>query len=293
MEWEDSPQEGDRHDHRLLCIPPGMGSLVQGTNHRGSMVSLGSNTPHQLSRTSGGNSSSAIIWKGQMRSEHPANYRQHLSSFLHKPPGGNSLQRSGESDQEPMDVVPREEHAHNSPTPPRVPEHHRRCRILVSDRPNRLEAEPFNISQDTKDFRPTGSGPLCDSPVYPVPSLLQLAARSICRSNRCISPSVDSHQGVCQPTLEPGKQDTHPSTEPTSHHNAGSTSLEIPTVVPYTPTHADRLSKVDINGIRNDDQQGQFPGAPSTSRMAHPQGEIQKSTAFGGSYRPHAQFLEA
>ena len=233
------------------------------------MVSSGGNTPHQLSRTSGSNSSSAVICEGQMRSEHPAKNRQHLSSGLHKPPGGNSLQRSGKSDQEPMDVVPREEHTHNSPTPPRVPEHHCRCRISVSARLDRLEAEPFNISQDTEDFWPTGSGPLYDSPVYPVPSLLQLAARSICRRNSCISPSVDSHQGVCQPTLEPGRQDTHPGTEPTSHHSAGGTSLEIPTVVPYSPTHADRLFQVDSNGIRNNDQQGQFPDAPSTSHMAH------------------------
>ena len=48
--------------------------------------------------------------------------------------GGDSFKRLDRSDEEPVDVVPGEEHTHHSPTPPRVPEHHCGCRITVTDR---------------------------------------------------------------------------------------------------------------------------------------------------------------
>lgn len=57
-----------------------------------------------------------------------------------------------------------------------------------------IEVESFDIPQDTSGLCSTRSGPLCNSPVYPVPTLLHLAAKSICRSNWCIPPSVDLHQ---------------------------------------------------------------------------------------------------
>lgn len=157
-----------------------------------------------------------------------------------------------------MNVVFRKKHTHHSSTPPRNSECHH-CRITVTDRQDRLEADSLYFSQDTEDFRPTGSGPLCNSPVCLVPTLLQLVPRSICINNRCISPSLDSHQRVCQPTLESGRQDTHPGEDPTSHHSAGGTNVqvEILTMVPYTTTHADRLSKTNNNRIRDNGQQGQ------------------------------------
>ena len=102
-----------------------------------------------------------------------------------------------------------------------------------------------------------------------MPTLLQLAARSICRNKRCISPSVDPHQGVHQPTLEPGRQDTHPDANPTSHHSTGNTNMEILAMVPYTPIHVDRLPKANNNRNRNNGEQGPLLDAPTTGRMAY------------------------
>ena len=169
-------------------------------------------------------------------------------------------------------MVPGEKHTHHSSTPPWNSEHYRRCRITVVDRQDRLEAVSLNIPQNTGNLWSAGNGPLCDLFVCPVPTLLQLAARSICRSNRCISPSVDPHQGVYQSTLESGRQNTHSCTDSTSQHSAGSTSVEIPTVIPHTSTNVGGFSQTDSSRNRNNGQQG----------------EIQRSAAFEGSYRTYA-----
>ena len=132
-----------------------------------------------------------------------------------------------------------------------------------------LETVTKYIPQDTANIWSTGSGSLCDPPVCSVPTLLQLAARSICRSNRCISPGVDPHQGVCQSTLEPGRQNTCSGTDSQSQPSAGSTSVEIPAMVPNTATHAGGLSQTDSSRNRNNGQQRQFIDAPTTSRVAH------------------------
>ena len=183
--------------------------------------------------------------------------------------GGGSLERASQSDKESVDVVPGEEHTHHSPTPPGDPEYRRRRRVTVTDRQDGLETVTKYIPQDTANIWSTGSGSLCDPPVCSVPTLLQLAARSICRSNRCISPGVDPHQGVCQSTLEPGRQNTCSGTDSQNQPSAGSTSVEIPAMVPNTATHAGGLSQTDSSRNRNNGQQRQFIDAPTTSRVAH------------------------
>jgi len=94
---------------------------------------------------------------------------------------------------------------------------------------------PLIFPRIQETFGPS-SGPDCNSSVCPVPSLLQLAARSVSRSDRCVPPSVDSHQGVCQSFMELNRQDTGSSTNSTSQHSAGSTSVEVSTMVPHAPT---------------------------------------------------------
>ena len=69
------------------------------------------------------------------------------------------------------------------------------------------DAESWTLTDCTdwkliqEDRQPDGSirsGPLCLQTGSSVPSLLQLAARSLCTGNRCPSPT---HQGFCEPTL--------------------------------------------------------------------------------------------
>jgi len=179
--------------------------------------------------------------------------------------GGDSVKRASQPDKSLVDVVSGEKHTHHSSAPPQVPEHHRRYRITIPDGQDRLEAVASVIPQNTGNFWSSESGPFCDLSVN---SVLQLAARSICRGNRCIPPGVDPHQGVCQSTLESDRQDTHSSTDTTSQHSAGSTSVEIPTMVHHTSANVGGLPQSD-NSNRNNGEQGQLRTALTTSRMAH------------------------
>ena len=70
-----------------------------------------------------------------------------------------------------------------------------------------------------------------------VPSLFQLAARSLCSSNRCIPAGLVSNQGVCKPAVEPDRSGSVQSTDGQGSHCLGGTSLEDTAMVP--PTTAD------------------------------------------------------
>ena len=168
-----------------------------------------------------------------------------------------------------MDVVPGEEYSHRSSIPPRVAEHNSRCRVPNVDGQDGLETESGHLSQDRSTLGSTGSGPICFSAIYPVPTLLQLAARSICRSNRCISPYVDSHEGVCQPTLESCGQDIISDSDTTGGCCTHSSSLEITAVVSNPAIDADRLFPVNNNRQSGDVQSGPICDAPTASRMAY------------------------
>ena len=75
---------------------------------------------------------------------------------------------------------------------------------------------------------------------------------------------------VYQLTLEPGRQDTHPGADSTSHHSTGSTSMEITAMVSYTPTSVDRLPEANNNRNRNKyGKQGRLSDAPTTGCMAY------------------------
>ena len=79
----------------------------------------------------------------------------------------------------------------------------------------------LNRLQISQPWGPTESKPFCYPPINLVPTLLQLVARSICRSNRCISPDMDAHEGVCQHTMEPGWEESIPSVDTADQHCPG------------------------------------------------------------------------
>ena len=83
----------------------------------------------------------------------------------------------------------------------------------------------------------------------PVPSLLQLAARSICRGNRCLPAGLDNGEGLCQPSMEPDTEGANKSTVSGSRLNSG---VEDTAMVP--------LSTVNISGLATPaTQAGQVP----------------------------------
>jgi len=76
-----------------------------------------------------------------------------------------------------------------------------------------------------------------------VPTLLQLAARSICTVNRCIPSDLDRYERLCQPTLEPHRKSSCTNSETTSSNSSCSSSMERTALVSSASQNANRLSQ--------------------------------------------------
>ena len=190
LEWQDASQEGSGHDHRLRCIPTGLGSMLQPPTNQGFMVNSGTHVPHQLPRVASSHTGGTNICQKQDRPVNPHKDRQHNSSSLHQSPGGNCIKGACNPDKGPMDVVSRTKHIYHSTTPSRCPEYNSRRRVSVSQGQSRLEIESSHIPKDRPHLWPTGDRSICHKINNSVPLLLQLAARSLCSVNRCISPDL-------------------------------------------------------------------------------------------------------
>jgi hypothetical protein len=201
-EWENDDAEGTKSDHRVGRIQPGLGSILPGHEHRGPLGLSGTTPAHKLSGTTNSHPGTEIICKEQNESVSIDKNRQHLSGRLYQQPGWNSIQGTSRPNQGIMDVVPGEEHPHRGTTPPRVAEPDSRQGIKVLEGPIRLEIGPQQIQMHQQSVWSTRSGPIHVQTYQPVPSLLQLAATSLCRGNRRLSAGLDISEGLCQPPLE-------------------------------------------------------------------------------------------
>lgn len=88
---------------------------------------------------------------------------------------------------------------------------------------------------------PNRGGSVCVQDHKAVSRLLQLAARSICISNRCIPPRLVTSEGLCEPLLGPDRQSpiTGPSTA--SPCDIAGPGVENPAMVPSTLRDAIRI----------------------------------------------------
>ena len=154
---------------------------------------------YKLSRTIGCNTKSPHIPEKQKQDISPPEVGQYHGSGLYQPPRGDSLQRIGRPSKEFMDVVSQEKHPHHSPTPTRCTKSDSRCGVSDYDGSVRLETESCSFQEDCQPLWSHRGGSICLQSEHTVPSLFQLAARSI---RRCISAGLVSDTGLCQPTLE-------------------------------------------------------------------------------------------
>ena len=101
----------------------------------------------------------------------------------------------------------------------------------VADMESRSMKDRSVWKLDHTIFLQINKGPVCNQINQPVPSLLQLVARSICRSNRSLSPGLDNSERFCQPTLEPSTESANKNTESRGRSNSGRPSMEISAMV--------------------------------------------------------------
>ena len=203
VKQEDIAEQGNRLSNRLRCVPNRLGCSLSGAKDRMSLVLSGEQEPHQLLGTHGGNPCCSNICQEQDRHISSPQNKQHNSSCLHKQPWGNCFKRAHYPSMELVGVVSGKEYTHHSPAPPSSTEPNCRLRIENDDRPDRVAVEPSHIRTNQSALWSIGSGPFCLQTHYTAPSLFQLAARSLCLSNRCISTGLVPWEGVCQSPLMP------------------------------------------------------------------------------------------
>ena len=166
----------------------GWGVTCQGINTGGSLDNTREVVAHKLSGTASIHPSLENILEGQTEVISPTQIGQYFCSSLHKQSGRDGVQELSCPDLRPLDVVSGAEYTHPGPTPARSTElYSRHIRIKVNKRSIRLETRSTDLSENRQMLRTTGSVLIHIEVDKPVPTLLQLVTRSICRSHRCFS----------------------------------------------------------------------------------------------------------
>ena len=233
-------------------------NLSEPTDQR-SMVPVTVQYAYKLSGTIGRDTGSPHISEEQKQNVRTPQSGQHHSSGLHQQSWRNSLHGVGRLGQESVDVVFGEKHSHHSTTPTRGTELYSQCGVSDNAGPVGMATEPGPVQQDCEPVWPCRSGHVCLSSDNTVPSLFQLAARSLCSSNRCLSAGLVSDTRVCQPTLEYDRKGPVPGADATGTHYSGGTSLEDTTMVPTTSAN------VDCSATSDQRQSGDAKSRPAES----------------------------
>ena len=187
---------------------------------------------HKLPRTVSRDFSPEDICKEQEGHVCSIEDRQHNGCCLHQQPRGDGVQGTGVPNLGPVDVVSREEHPYPSTISARDNERCGRQGIEIHEGSIGLETGSINIFGDQRDLWSTGSGPVCIQTNQPVPSLLQLAARSICRGNRCLPAGLDKGERLYQPPREPDTESADEGTVSGGKHKSSNPSVEDTALVP-------------------------------------------------------------
>ena len=129
-----------------------------------------------------------------------------------------------------------------------------------------METGPSNLCQNQQALWSSGC---CFQTHQSVPTLLQLATRSICRGHRCLYAGLVSSEGVCQSPVEPGTPGAEPGTNSGGRHSPGNSLMEGPALVYSSPINAGGLATPPAStGAANTNGRGITK--PTTSgRMEH------------------------
>ena len=136
---------------------------------------------------------------------------------------------------------------------------------------NGLETEPRGVHPVRQETGPTDSGSVCISAHQPAISVLQLETGPRGRSHECLLPTMGQTRGdgICQPTLESGRQNSIPGAIAASPDSAG---VEDTGVVSHSLGDAGGLSHHATTPGRSDTANSTANGTrggTSTSRLAY------------------------
>ena len=186
VEWEVPSQEGSGLSDRFRYIPDRMGcNLSEPKDLLGATLAV-------------------KTFLKQIQDVSASQIGQYHSSAIHKQSGRDSLQGIGRLSKKSAGMWCLERNIHiTAQHLPGCSEHNSfNAESRTMTRLVRLAIEPSPVQQDCFIIRSNRSGLVHHSTDHSVPSLFQLAARSLCSSNRWFSAGLVTNTGVCQPTME-------------------------------------------------------------------------------------------
>ena len=272
MEWQGlSSPEGNSGD-KVRCISAGMGGSLQWHQDRGALEPGGAGAAHKLPGVVCSNLSSAIISEGSGGSFGTVTARQSDSCSICQQPRGNSFPTVDKTGKGAMDVGPGQGHYPCRGTHTGDYQLCGRCRVQNSGRQNRLESPSRDIQEDQSAVGSTRGGLICVSSVESAPTLLQLEAGPISRSNRCLQPALGSSEGICKSPVVLSRQSSLPGEEPASSNNSCGSGVEGTAMVSSSVANAIRLpeaASTQPRGVSRVTSQGSDGVPASTGRVAY------------------------
>ena len=186
-----------------------------------------------------------------------------------------------------MDLVSGQEHNAPGYSPGRHSKCHSGRGIACDEGQDRLDALSTDIHKNKSDYRTTTSRPVCVPPDSPTTGLCELETRSRSNGNRCLHSRLDTVLWICKPTMESGGQNLVSGQEPKGSTGTGSSSVEVPGMVPNLTGNAGSGTKrARLDSA--DSQSQQTRCNPTTSRMGYHsktrtfQKELQRSSSHLG-----------
>ena len=202
-EWPDYKASNTRYGDIHRCVPCGLGCGKQSNPDWRCMDRSREVPSHQLSRTSGSMVCHPSFHKRPNGSEHSPLDGQPFSDSIHQQYGGDTINSVSKDGDQLLVVGPEEGDIHPGKAHCRQGECSSRQNVEKSPRPFRLEVESVCFQQDQSSLGSTSSGSLCYLVVNTTPKVLHLGTGTHGRSSRCLSPGLDSGEGVCESSILP------------------------------------------------------------------------------------------
>ena len=157
-----------RHDDQLRCLTDRVGSCLQQSLHRGTLVSRGEEASHQSLRASSGILRSAVLRKGEEHTRSSTDGQQHCLLLCQQDGGTRSTSLMGQARQLWQWCLQRGITLLACRVPPRCGQSDSRQRVSVL---GKMEATRGNLSGCVPGTRLRLGGPLCITPEPPTGSV--------------------------------------------------------------------------------------------------------------------------
>lgn len=172
-------------------LPDKVGGILQGSVHRGSVVSRGIPFPHKWPQTSGRGTCCQDLCERQSSNASPLVNGQFDCRPLHKQDGGHKIPCSSTYGIRSVGVVPSPQYPHRGSVLTRGTEYSSRPRISGIFGPSRLGIGPLGVCRTKSGLGPLGGGPVCLLALSSTSTVLQLETRPSFRGSGCVFPGLE------------------------------------------------------------------------------------------------------